>query len=408
MKQKKIVLATFGSRGDVQPMLALSLALRAAGHRAILAGPPEKAGWARELGCPFQPFGSDVTAFLDRMKNAHSIRSAFFFLRYLRNEFAIQFRTLPKIIAGTDLVIGASLAIGLSTLAEAMEIPYRYIAFTPQLLPSGRHPFLACKHQNLPKSMNCLTWRAAREMDRFNLRAMLNGKRRQLGLKPVRDPWLHILGPHVIVASDRAVSRVPPDVTPTFTQTGYMHLNQPHVCLAELEAFLSRGSPPVYAGFGSMPKIDQAGIVPIIVHAARAAGERCVIAKFWDGPSPFAHAKDVFFIAKYPHLKLFPRMAIVIHHGGAGTTACAAASGRPQIIVPHILDQYYWADQVHRAGLGPKPVWRGRLTIRNLAAAIREAGKNREIARRTRSAATAIARTNGLEMTVNALLREVY
>ena len=100
-------------------------------------------------------------------------------------------------------------------------------------------------------------------------------------------------------------------------------------------------------------------------------------------------------------------MATVIHHGGAGTTACAAAGGKPQIIVPHILDQYYWADQVHRAGLGPKPVWRGRLTVHGLASAIRKAGENREIAQRTRSAAQAIARANGLKITVNVLLQKV-
>lgn len=76
----KIVLATFGSRGDVQPMLALSLALRSAGHDVLLAAPPEKTEWAEGLGCPFHPLGSDVTAFIDDMKDAHSLRSAFSFI----------------------------------------------------------------------------------------------------------------------------------------------------------------------------------------------------------------------------------------------------------------------------------------------------------------------------------------
>jgi UDP:flavonoid glycosyltransferase YjiC (YdhE family) len=119
-----------------------------------------------------------------------------------------------------------------------------------------------------------------------------------------------------------------------------------------------------------MPKKDQANNIPIIVAAARSVGRRAVIEKFWEEPSEFRHSNDVFFISKYPHLKLFPRMATVIHHGGAGTVATSAISGVPQIVVPHLLDQYYWGSQIYRSNLGPKPIWRSRLTSRKLAGAI--------------------------------------
>ena len=105
----KIVLATFGSRGDVQPMLALSLALQSAGHDVRLAAPPEKGEWVRQLGCPFEPLGGNVTAFIDTMKDAHSIRWLVGSLRYLRKEFMSQFHLFPRIIHGVDLVVGASL-----------------------------------------------------------------------------------------------------------------------------------------------------------------------------------------------------------------------------------------------------------------------------------------------------------
>ena len=88
----------------------------------------------------------------------------------------------------------------------------------------------------------------------------------------------------------------------------------------------------------------------MIVQAARSTGRRVIICKFWEEPSEFSNSTDVFFIRRYPHLKLFPNMAAVIHHGGAGTTAI---SGIPQIIVPHILDQYYWGYQVYQSYLGP-------------------------------------------------------
>ena len=401
----KIVLATFGSRGDVQPMLALSLALKSKGHEVLLAAPPEKAAWAKQLGCPFLPLGSDVTAFIDDMENAHSLRSAIRFVSFLRNELNAQFDLLPKIMAGADLVIGSSLTFALSTLAESMGIAYRYIAFTPQLLPSGYHPFPAFKHQRFPKWYNRMTWRIAAILDQFNLTRLINNHRRQLGLKLIPDAWRHIMGQHVLVASDSVISKIPPDIVDqTFTQTGYMHLNQPDQHLAELDTFLEAGSPPLYAGFGSMPIRDQIRNVSVIVEAVRLSGQRAVISKFWDEPTEFSNSDDIFFITKYPHLKLFPHMAAVIHHGGAGTTASSAVSGVPQIIVPHILDQYYWGHQIYQSKLGPKPIWRSQLTAKKLAAAIRECLSNQQIRKRAKEASEAIREKNSLEITVREIL----
>jgi len=400
----KIVLVTSGSRGDVQPMLAFTLALKRDGHEVLLAAPPEKAEWADQLGCPYYPLGSDVTAFVDGMKDAHSLRSAVRFFYYTKKEIRNQFEILPKIIARADLVVGASLAFALATVAESMGIPYRYVAFTPQIIPSADHPFPAFKHHGLPKWYNHMTWRIVRLLDRFNLTRLINKKRRELGLRPIQDAWLHILGQHVIVASDKEIAKVPQDVEPAFAQTGYMHLDQPEHHLPELEAFLNAGPPPVYAGFGSMPKQDQAGNIPMIVEAARMAGQRMVIARFWDKPSKFPGSEDVFFISKYPHLKLFPRMAAVIHHGGAGTTATSAISGVPQIIVPHALDQYYWGHHIYRSRLGSKPIWRTRLNPHRLAAAIQECISNKQIRQKAKALSERIIRQESLEMAV----REIH
>ncbi len=401
----KIVLATFGSRGDVQPMLALSLALKSKGHEVLLAAPPEKSDWAGQLGCPFAPLGSDVTAFIDGMKNAHTLAAAFRFVSFLRREIDAQFKRLPEMMAGADLAIGSSLVFAMATLAESMGMAYRYIAFAPQLLPSGYHPFPAFKHQRFPKCCNRMTWQMAASLDKFNLTRLINLRRRQLGLKPIQDAWRHVMGQHVIVASDKAISKVPPDaVDPAFTQTGYMHLRQPDQSLPELEAFLAAGPPPFYAGFGSMPKQDQIRTLATAVEAARSCGQRVVIGKFWEEPSGFLNSDDIFFIKKYPHLKLFPRMAAVIHHGGAGTTASSAASGVPQIIVPHILDQYYWGQQVFRTDLGPKPIWRAGLSSKRLEAAIRECLSNQSIRRKARDVAEIIKQQDGLELTVSAIL----
>jgi len=402
----RIVLTTFGSRGDVQPMLALSLALKAAGHDVLLAGPPEKTAWAEELGCPYQPLGRNLTVFIDHMKDVYSFRTGLRFVSYVRKEMIDQFGLLPGIISGADLVVGASLVFALSTVAEHMGIPYRYVAFTPQLLPSGQHPCPAFKTHGLPQWYNRMTWSAMRGLNRFVLTSDVNKKRKQFGLRPIRDSWRHVLGKGVIVASDKAIAEVPPNLGFAVRQTGYMHLDQPAQPMPELEEFLNAGPPPVYAGFGSMPKLDQMGCVRMIVDAARSVGERVVISKFWDEPSEFSNADDVFLIKRYPHLDLFPRMKAVIHHGGAGTTATTAVSGVPQIIVPHALDQYYWGHQVFRAQLGARPVWRSRLTTRKIAEAIDECVSNDLITQNANKVSRVIKQKDGLELTVREILRE--
>ncbi len=401
----KIVLATFGSRGDVQPMLALSLALQSAGHQVLLAAPPEKEAWVRQLGCPFTPLGSDITAFIDTMKDAHSIRTTIQFIRYLRKEFISQFRIFPKIIAGADLVVGASLVGALSSIAESMDIPYRFVAFSPSVLPSGYYPAPFCKRQGFPASYNRLTWQIGHMVNRLTVTALVNRERKKFRLKPVHEAWDSFLGQRVIVATDKAVSTIPPDVEPDTVQTGYLHLDQPDQPFEALERFLNAGPPPVYAGFGSMPKKVQMDNVSLIVQAARSVGSRVVIAKFWKEPSEFSPCEDVFFIHKYPHLKIFPRMAGVIHHGGAGTTAAGAASGVPQIVVPHLLDQYYWGHQVYRSNLGPKPIWRHRINKQKLAEAIREILTNDQMRQKARKVSGMIDRQNSLNKAVHEVLR---
>ena len=392
----KIVLCTFGSRGDVQPMIALTLALQSAGHDVLLAGPPEKASWISALGCKFQPLGKDVTSFIDSMENAHSISAAVQFLKFVRAEMDAQFDLLPKIIDGADLVLGASLVFSLSSITEAMGIPYRFIAFTPQLLPSGHHPFMAFKHQRFPGWINRLGWNLAAWLDKLNLTNLINTHRQRLGLAPLRYAWEHILGQEIIIASDEEIVAAPPDAAISYTQTGYMHLDQPSQQMPDLEAFMSAGPAPVFSGFGSMPKKDQAKTVHMIVEAARQNGLRVIIAKFWDEPSEFSDSEDVFFIQKYPHLELFPRMAAVIHHGGAGTTATTARSGVPQIIVPHILDQFYWGNQIHEAGLGPKPIWRSRLSAKKLAQAMAESVTNQRLIENAKEVGEALRHKDSL------------
>ena len=139
----KIVIATCGTRGDIQPLIALALALARRGHAAVIAAPPEHGRWIEDCGCPFEALGSDFTAMLSTYPQVHTLKPMMAFIGILRREIRKQLSQLPGIIAGADLVLGASLCCGLHSVAEFKGISYGYIAMAPQILPSSHHPFVA-------------------------------------------------------------------------------------------------------------------------------------------------------------------------------------------------------------------------------------------------------------------------
>ncbi len=399
----KIVVATCGSRGDVQPMIALSLALKSAGHDVLLVGPPEKALWARQLGCPYKKFGQDVTAFLNNMNNAVSLRSNIASVLFVRQELHSQFKILPQIVKDADLIIGSSLMFALSSIAQSMNIKYRYVAFTPQLFESREHPFLTIKTQTLPQFCNKMSWKIATFMDKLNITFLINRYRKKMGLLPIGNAWDHIIGEYPIIACDKQVATVPEDVQKKVVQTGYLHLNLPNTANPDLEQFLKMGERPIYAGFGSMPPKDQAANTPLFISAAKSLGKRIIITNFWKKSSEYESASDVFFIKNYPHLQLFPETCAIVHHGGAGTTATAAISGVPQVIVPHILDQYFHGHKIFKAGMGSKPVQRSRLTLNNLTAALEECLFNPKIRQNAEKTGKTIDPGKSLQLTVQAI-----
>jgi len=272
----KIVLVTYGSRGDVQPILALALALHSAGHNVLLAGPPENTNWAKHYSCPFVPLGTSVEAFLSSHSKAHGLKATLSFNLFLHREVKNQFSELPDLIRHADLVLGASLVLGLQTVAESLNIPYRFIAFAPQVLPSSEHPYPLVRRQGLPPMLNRFSWDAVRVLDRFNFQRLINQRRREFGLQPTRNVWEDLIGDHVIVASDPILANVPADVHRTYTQTGYLHLDQQGEISAEVEAFLSDGRLPIRWSSAALFRIRQHAQAGSISPSSITVGSRQV------------------------------------------------------------------------------------------------------------------------------------
>lgn len=369
----KIALCAGGTRGDVQPIIPLALGLKARGHHVHIAAPPENRTWVEGYGISFYGLRINVAEAVKHVSAFMTPADLLKFLRLLRTGVATQLADFPRLIAGCDLVIAVSLVFGLKTIAEAMRIPYLFIATSPQVLPSSAHPTVTLKSHSLPRWVNQLDWRLADIVSRLTWMQPVHRTRRRLGLSAVTRPvWQHLMGPMALVLSDPEIAPVPPDVTLPYRQPGHLALHSTAPLPDDIERFIAAGPAPVYMGFGSMPAGPE-NTARLLLRAARLAGRRALLDKGWAGFTDPDPGSDHRMVKGLPHDRLFPHMAAVVHHGGAGTTATAARAGIPQIIVPHYFDQYFWAAQTVRCGIGPRAMTRRRLTAAKLAKALQEA-----------------------------------
>ena len=353
----RVLLSSIGSRGDIQPILALALELRKLGHHGALLAPPDFKAWVESLGIECLPVGPDVKKASTRMAQKSMPKPSKEQMRLLASHtVGQQFQASLEAARGYDLIVaGGALQTAARSVAEALEIPYVYAAYCPAALRSPDHPppkmRTRIRSQALPRLVNRWLWkRDEQSWDYFFLNAV-NEQRRALGLRPVGHvahyistdaPWLAadpMLGPAASYSSNMRV-----------TQTGAWLLSDLSPLPDALEKFLAAGEPPVYFGFGSMVASAQAG--PMLVEVARAVGRRAVISQGWAELSFIDGRNDCISVGDVNHERLFGCVAAVVHHGGAGTTVNAARCGKPQVIVPHNYDQYYWARRVAKLGIG--------------------------------------------------------
>jgi len=201
-----------------------------------------------------------------------------------------------------------------------------------------------------------------------------------------------------LYAYSPAVLPKPADWSADVHVTGYWFLNgdRSRGLDPALAAFLDAGPPPFYVGFGSMPSIAAEERTRFVLSALQQTGQRGVLAVGGGAMVRMPVPDSVMMIDGAPHDLLFPRVAAVVHHGGAGSTAAGLRAGRPTVICPFFGDQPFWGRVVAKAGLGPEPLSRKRLSAESLAAAIREAVGSSQIGRRAREVGEAIRAENGV------------
>jgi UDP:flavonoid glycosyltransferase YjiC (YdhE family) len=403
----KILLAGFGTRGDVQPLVALGLGLRAAGHDVTVGASSGFAEWVCGYGLAFAAIGGDIEGWVRTHGDALVRRPIRVFpaaLRYLRADVARSLDETLEAARGADLILSGVHGAA-PTVAEALGIPHRTLIYCPQLLRSRHHPPMGCPRLDLPHALNALLWRLGDPLCNSLFRPAIDAWRRQHGLAPAGNLVEQWIGDDPIVACDAALATLPPDAPPQAVQTGSLALLDRAPLDAALERFLDAGPPPVIVGFGSMSDGDPHRTTAGIVAALERTARRGILVAGWAGLGGHPLPASVIRVSSVPHGALLPRVALAVHHGGAGTTAAAARAGVPQVIVPHFADQLYWAHQVWKRGLGSRPIARTALDETTLARAIEFVAGRPEIAARARGVSAKIAATDGLAAVVAQVTR---
>jgi len=414
----RIAILTTGTRGDLQPYVALGLALKAAGHDIILSGPENFADWVQTYGIEYAPGGIDIQALLQSPEGREIIAgNPISILRNMRRVgsqlMAGTIEASTEACKGADLILYHPKVPIAVDIAEAWNIPIIATALQPVLVPTRAFPCMGVSVRSLGPTFNRLSYAVVRGQRALFAKQLNQWRQEALGLKPAarfaRAAYLNDTPIPVLHAISEVILPRPEDWPDYAHLTGYWFLEDQTgwVPPPGLQAFLDAGPPPVYVGFGSMTDTDPRAKAALITNAVEKSGSRAVIASGWGGIDASTLPKDTFAIDSAPHDKLFPLMSAIVHHGGAGTTASAFRAGKPQVVVPYFGDQPFWGARVEALNVGPTPLPQKRLTSKKLASAIRAATKDKSMLSHANSIRLKLAEEDGVASAIQTIERIV-
>lgn len=411
----QITILAIGSHGDVQPMIALGQGLERAGYNVRIAAGDNFREWVYRHGLDFAPLGIDMHALMNSsggvawtQAGMNPLSSAKH-MRDLMNAYFLD--ALPHILEAcrdADILIGAFFSDPyLEAIAEKYNLPHISASLQPyNPSRSGASSIISVlPDHNLfinrwaGMAAHRVVWHIAKE-----------------SVNTLRTQFLH-LEPHTASSFRKAIRAIPTvygfsaHVVPPAPEwdrfarvTGYWFLDEAEEWQppAGLQHFMDAGTPPVYVGFGSMSDVDPEATFKLITDALKKAGVRGVIGGGWAGIR--GSASDSLYVLDYaPHAWLFDRVAVTVHHGGAGTTAASVRAGIPSVIVPHMADQPFWANRLHALRVSPAPVPRQKLTAELLAERLRQAVKSTAMHDRAAALGEKVRAENGVETAVDTI-----
>ncbi len=419
-----IFIATYGSRGDVQPYVALGKGLQELGHQVTLATSDRFRVFVGEHDLQYGYMNDDLLAIIDTDQGRDLLENTNNLFQVIKRTFSMmkQLRPMQQSLlqdsweaakkSKPDLIIFHPKAYGGPHFAEKLGVPVIMALPFPMIVPTAEHPNMGFPNLKLGGWYSRMTYRFVNTLMGWSCGKHVKAWRVANGLPPLKNfdilhtadgkniPVLHAVSKHVVPQ--------PSDWPKTAMMTGYWFLNRndnwtPPV---ELEAFLAAGPPPVYIGFGSMAGRNPERLANIVIKAIIKAKVRGIIATGWGGLKATDLPETIHQIEQAPHDWLFPRMVAIVHHGGAGTTAAVLRAGKPSVIVPFFGDQPFWGQRVYSLGLSSKPIPQKKLSADNLAIAIKGAISNPDAQRKAEEISVRIYHENGIGSAV-AVIEEV-
>ncbi|MBL8162874.1 MAG: glycosyltransferase family 1 protein [Anaerolineae bacterium] len=411
----QIAIMALGSRGDVQPYIALGQGLTKAGHTVRLVTHENYATLAAAHGLDYRPMRGDVQAFAESDEMLALLEKGNFFAINARTAQAAHGAALEwaedglAACRGVDLIIvGLGGLHNALALGEKLGLPVMQTFLVPfDSTRSFPSVLLPASLRRFGGTFNFLSHGLTRQMMWQGFRAADKAARQEvLGLPPAPFwgahgssalPTLYGFSPSVIPK--------PADWGTNLHVTGYWFLDagedwSPPPALLD---FLDAGPAPIYVGFGSMGSRKPKETTELVLGALRRTGQRAVLLSGWGGLHQADLPPSVYMADSLPHAWLFPRMAAVVHHGGAGTTAAGLRAGVPSIITPFFADQPFWGQRVVDLGVGPQPIPRKVMTVERLAAALEQAVSDTSMRERAAALGAKIRAEDGIGAAVQVI-----
>ncbi len=422
MQQLQITILTLGSRGDVQPYCALALGLQQAGYQVRIATHRNFESFVTQLGLEFAPIAGDIKELMNSEEGQKLLagqRS-----KLISDELLLeQMQDGVKACQSTDVLIFTMLALWGYHIAEKLAVPSFFAATVP-LSATRSFPLLQFAKATTNPILGVLNY-ASYLLVEFLMgqrsQQVINRFRQDLSLPPL--PWLgtryrRIVPPNLAALTllygfSTALVPKPIDWSEKEQITGFWFLDQaqnytPPPALIE---FINAGTPPLCIGFGSMPDHHAGELTQIVLQALEQAGQRGILLSGWANlgvaHSRSSWADQVFSIDAVPHDWLFPQVAAVVHHCGAGTTAAVCRAGIPSIGVPFFADQPAWAQRLANLGVSPEPIPRKQLSVKRLAVAMQQVVKDSEMRDRAAELGQRIRAEDGVAQAVKWIQRHL-
>ena len=406
----RIVIIATGSWGDLRPNVVLAQALQKTGYEVLLIATEPFREWIEARGVPYFGVSLDMQGLMDAIMGGdgstlETIRALYGARKSLQDAVVQVGKEVAGVMREGDVLLyNEIVSYLLNGIVEKYQSRVLHVNLQPQAITSQ---FPAMGQPIMPDWMpmrstyNRLSYRMFRFITWYTAQGSLGNRIRKLSLDMPKQTWakqkvLLDTTPALVLVS-RHVVPPPADWPPHHQVTGYLFdddsdWQEPQ----DLLNFLAAGEKPVYIGFGSMAVRKPTATTQMILEAVERSGRRAILLTGWAGIGTIEMPKEVYLLKYAPHNWLFPRVAAVVHHGGAGTTAAGLRAGVPSVIVPFLLDQPFWGQRLYELGVGTKPIPRSRLTAEKLAASIHEATTNRTMREKAAELAAKIATEDGV------------